>query len=84
MKKKLPFRSWYYFRMGWATYFAFIIAGTNTMVVTYYLAIEEASFLKEILPSFTIYNNSDSNWSPITDSSRLHTLQKKLRIFFRG
>ena len=55
MKKRLAFRSWFYFRQGWSTYFAFIFAAINTTVVTYYLAIERAPFLKEIFPSFILY-----------------------------
>ena len=54
-KKNLPFRAWFYFRQGWATYFAFIFAAINTMVVTYYLAIEQLPFLKDIFPTFGIY-----------------------------
>lgn len=46
---------WFYFRQGWATYFAFIFAAINTSVVTYYLAIEKAPLLKEIFPSFLSY-----------------------------
>ena len=53
--KKLPFRSWYYFRIGWSTYFAFIFAAINTITVTYYLAIENIPSLKDIFPSFTTY-----------------------------
>jgi len=55
MKKNLTFRAWYYFRQGWSTYFAFILAALNTMVVTYYLAIEKVPSLKFIFPSFTAY-----------------------------
>ena len=51
----LGFRGWFYFRQGWTTYFAFIFAALNTMVVTYYLAIENIPILKEIFPSFYIY-----------------------------
>ena len=49
------FRGWYYLRIGWTTYFAFIFAVINTSVVTYYLAIEKASFLQTIFPSFLAY-----------------------------
>jgi len=49
------FRSWYYFRNGWSTYFAFIFAAVNTLVVTYFLAIERYPFLKEIFPTFVHY-----------------------------
>jgi len=55
MGKFRPFRYWYYFRQGYRLYFAFLFAGVNTMVVTYYLAIEKAPFLKEIFPSFPLY-----------------------------
>jgi hypothetical protein len=54
-KTNLGFRAWFYFRQGWGTYFAFIIAAVNTMVTTYYLAIDKASVLKIIFPSFIIY-----------------------------
>ena len=53
--KKVPFRSWFYFRIGWATYFAFIFAAINTLTVTYYLAIENIPMLKDIFPSFATY-----------------------------
>lgn len=55
VKKKLAFRAWFYFRQGWGTYFAFIIAALNTMVTTYYLAIDKISDLKLIFPSFSVY-----------------------------
>ena len=55
MKKNLIFRAWYYFRTGWGTYFAFIMAAINTLVVTYYLAIENVPILKDFFPSFTHY-----------------------------
>ena len=55
MKKALPFRSWFYFRMGWTTYFAFIFAAINTLTVTYFLAIDSYPVLKEIFPTFIIY-----------------------------
>ncbi len=53
--KSLPLRAWFYFRMGWATYFAFIFAAVNTMVVTYYLAIENIPALQTVFPSFAVY-----------------------------
>ena len=51
----LPFRSWFYFRVGYATYLSFVLAATNVLVTTYYLAIEQAPVLKSIFPSFAIY-----------------------------
>ncbi|TAK16879.1 MAG: hypothetical protein EPO37_07655 [Nitrosarchaeum sp.] len=55
MRQNLLFRSWFYFRQGWSIYFAFIFAAINTMVTTYYLAIEKIPSLKEIFPSFALY-----------------------------
>lgn len=55
MKKSFPFRVWFYFRNGWSTYFAFVFAAINTLVVTYYLAIERIPSLNIIFPSFGQY-----------------------------
>ncbi len=49
------FRGWYYFRMGWSTYFAFILAAINTLTVTYFLAIDNYPSLKIVFPSFEVY-----------------------------
>ena len=53
--ENVGFRSWYYFRMGWGTYFAFIFAAINTLTVTYYLAIERVPTLLSIFPNFLQY-----------------------------
>jgi len=55
VKDNFLFRSWYYFRTGWSTYFAFILAAINTLTVTYFLAIENYPSLKLIFPSFEVY-----------------------------
>ena len=55
MSENTGFRGWYYFRIGWSTYFAFIFAAINTLTVTFYLAIENYPSLKAIFPSFEIY-----------------------------
>ena len=55
MKTSTGFRGWFYFRMGWSTYFAFILAAINTLTVTYFLAIDNYPALKIIFPSFEIY-----------------------------
>jgi len=49
------FRLWQYFRVGWATYFGFIFAAVNTIITTYYLAIDNISFLNQIFPTFGHY-----------------------------
>ena len=55
VKNNLSFRGWFYFRMGWATYFAFIFAAINTLTVTYFLAIDNYPSLKSVFPSFEQY-----------------------------
>jgi hypothetical protein len=55
MGKPKPFRLWFYLRTGYSTYFTFIFASVNVMTVTYYLAIENLPFLKEIFPEFSSY-----------------------------
>lgn len=54
-KENLFFRIWFYFRTGWSTYFSFIFAAVNTLVVTYYLAIEKVPQLEIIFPNFIQY-----------------------------
>jgi hypothetical protein len=55
MAKNVLFRAWFYFRQGWSTYFAFVIAALNTMVTTYYLAIKDVPNLEILFPSFLVY-----------------------------
>ena len=55
MRTSTGFRGWFYFRMGWSTYFAFILAAINTLTVTYFLAVSNYPALKIIFPSFEIY-----------------------------
>jgi len=55
MKTNLGFRSWFYFRMGYSTYFVFILAAINTLTVTYFLAVDNYPSLKEFFPSFEQY-----------------------------
>ena len=55
MKENFGFRIWFYFRVGWSTYFALFFAGINTATVTYFLAIEKIPVLVTIFPSFFHY-----------------------------
>ena len=55
MKRNTGFRFWFYFRAGWSSYFAFIFAAINTLVVTYYLAIERYPSLVSLFPNFIQY-----------------------------
>ena len=55
MKENFGYRLWFYFRVGWSTYFALLFAGINTATVTYYLAIEKVPSLEAFFPSFLHY-----------------------------
>ena len=55
MEKNLGFRGWFYFRTGWATYFAFIVAAINALTVTFFLAIEKYPPLSVVFPTFFHY-----------------------------
>jgi len=55
VEKNLGFRGWFYFRTGWTTYFAFIVAGINALTVTFFLAIENYPSLSVIFPTFFHY-----------------------------
>ena len=55
LKKTLPFRALFYFRVGWGTYFAYIMAAINVLTVTYFLAIENYPSLQVIFPTFVHY-----------------------------
>ena len=55
MDKKRGYRGWFYFRIGWNTYFAFVLAAINTLTLTYYLAIDNYPVLKELFPTFEQY-----------------------------
>ena len=55
MRSGLAFRSWFYFRMGWSTYFVFVLGAINTLTITYFLAIDNYPVLKNIFPTFEQY-----------------------------
>ena len=55
MQTGLAFRSWFYFRMGWSTYFVFVLGAINTLTITYFLAIDNYPVLKNIFPTFEQY-----------------------------
>jgi hypothetical protein len=55
MRASLPFRAWFYFRMGYSVYLSFIMAVVNVMVTVYYLAISNIEGLKSVFPDFSIW-----------------------------
>ena len=55
MQRNFLFRAWFYFREGWFKYFTFVIGAVNTLVITYYLAIDKVPILLTIFPTFFNY-----------------------------
>jgi len=51
----LIFRSWYYFRLGYGTYLAFIVGFVTFVASTYYLAIQNLPFLESIFTHFYVF-----------------------------
>ncbi len=49
------YRSWYYFRLGYGTYLAFIVGIFGTLVSIYYLAVRSAPDLLDIFPHFWVF-----------------------------
>ncbi len=55
VKLNLGYRSFFYFRTGYATYFAMFIGLINIMTTTYFLAIDKIPVLFSVFPTFEIY-----------------------------
>ena len=55
LNKRNLFRGYFYLRMGWSTYIAFIMAATNTLTISYFLIVENYPSLLAIFPSFIHY-----------------------------
>jgi hypothetical protein len=54
-KKKNIFKSFFYFRIGYATYFALFIGIINILTTSYFLAIKKIPYIVNIFPTFEIY-----------------------------
>lgn len=48
-------RIWWYFRRGWSTYISIPISIFNTLVILYYLLVNNIGFMKSLFPSFAIF-----------------------------
>jgi len=51
----LVFRSWYYFRIGYATYLVFPIGYVSTLVTLYYLAVKNLPEVERFFPRFLTF-----------------------------
>ena len=56
MKKLIAFvKTFFYFRTGYATYFALMVGVINILTTTYFLAVDKIPFLLNVFPTFEIY-----------------------------
>jgi len=53
--RNLIARAWYYFRVGYNTYLAFLVGYGSTLVTVYYLAIRSAPELERIFQRFWLF-----------------------------
>ena len=53
--RRLIFRSWYYFRLGYSTYVAFPLGFASTMIVIYELALVDVPDIHVIFPHLYIF-----------------------------
>ena len=53
--RRLLFRAWYYFRIGYGTYLTFLLGFATTIVTVYYLAINNIPALKSVFTSFWLF-----------------------------
>jgi hypothetical protein len=53
--RRLLFRSWFYFRVGYSTYLTFLLGFATTIVTVYYLAINNIPALKSVFTSFWLF-----------------------------
>lgn len=54
--RRLLFRAWYYFRIGYSVYLTFLLGFASTLVTVYYLAINNIPSLKSIFTSFALFS----------------------------
>ena len=52
---KLLFRSWFYFRVGYGTYIAFLIGFASNIIVIYKLGVKENTIIGPFFSSLTLF-----------------------------
>ena len=52
---RVLFRSWFYFRVGYATYVALLIGIASNLLLFYRLGVQYVKFLSDIFPTLTIF-----------------------------
>jgi hypothetical protein len=53
--RRVLFRAWFYFRIGYGTYIALLIGIASNLLLLYRLGVQEIKYLADIFPSLTIF-----------------------------
>jgi hypothetical protein len=53
--RRILFRSWFYFRVGYGTYIALLIGIASNLLLLYRLGVQDIKFLADIFPSLTLF-----------------------------
>ncbi|SRR5579864_5674943 len=54
--RRILFRSWFYFRVGYGTYVALLVGIASNLVVLYRLGVADIKSLSDVFPSLTIFS----------------------------
>lgn len=54
-RQRRGFRTLFYFKMGYITYLILVLGAVNVLTSTYFLAIDNVPFIKEVFPTFEVY-----------------------------
>ncbi len=53
--RRILFRSWFYFRVGYGTYIALLIGVASNLLLLYRLGVQDITFLSVIFPTLTLF-----------------------------
>ncbi|MGH9992099.1 MAG: hypothetical protein ACREBU_00370 [Nitrososphaera sp.] len=53
--KNSALRGFFYFRMGYVTYFVMVVGVINILTSTYFLAVQRIPWIRGVFPTFEIY-----------------------------
>ena len=54
--RRLIYRSWFYFRVGYGTYVALLLGIGGNLLLFYRLGVQYIDFLKDVFPSLTLFS----------------------------
>lgn len=54
--RRLIYRSWFYFRVGYGTYVALLVGIGGNLLLFYRLGVQYIDFLKDVFPSLTVFS----------------------------